>query len=74
MIDSIDAWDGAAPPRTEGINWAVRAIQARQRAKVARLALIDAHVKLLQQEKEFHVLLEECDALDDKARQCGHVA
>jgi len=70
--EALTQWEEGK--RIEGINWALRAIQARQRAKVARLALIDAHVKLLRDEKEFHALLEECDALDEKARQAGHVA
>ena len=75
MTDSVDAWDGVTPPereRVEGINWALRAIEARQRAKVARLALIDAHVKLLRDEKEFHALLEECESIEEKARQAAH--
>ena len=72
LDDAVAAWDEGQ--RIEGINWALRAIEARQRAKVARLALIDAHVKLLRDEKEFHAMLEECEAIEEKARQAGHVA
>jgi len=76
--DSVDAWDGAAPPapsqapdreRVDAINWELRLIEMRQRAKRLQLALISEHVILLQHEREYHAAVNDADTLEAKLRE-----
>ena len=67
--DMVTVWDSSPASRVDAINWELRLIEMRQRIKRLRLNLIDAHVKLLRDEKEFHAALDEADTLEAKMRE-----